>query len=284
MWPLALLYWVSLRRGGAALDAGRLGVVGAELVAFLWACELAQNIPSGPGRSAGWPLPDWCCSSINPWSWWSMSFDFHAECLAVLFMALLAWDLANGRRRAWLWIALLVACGDVAGTYISDWGSGLGDCGTRAADAVARSWPDLGSSRCWGSPRSMATWDPGHGLQSYDYLAAPAAIRASLTLTRARSTAWLRILAAVLAEDVVQTSGHLGEPRRLSGPAGCGVPAAAAHLAGRHGVQRPVQRLAVLRAAVPVRCLSTCCCRRAPSRSWRGWHAGGAGRPWSSRY
>ena len=56
--------------------------------------------------------------AANPWMWWTISFDFHMEPLAVLFAALLARDLANGRRRAWVWVAPLLACGDVASTYL----------------------------------------------------------------------------------------------------------------------------------------------------------------------
>ena len=175
MWPLALLYWIS--PGGVGLlwmqDAG---VVGAELVAFLWACELAQKYR--PGRDAAWlAAAGLVLLVINPWSWWSVSFDFHVECLAVLFIALLAWDLANGRRRAWLWLPLLVACGDVAGTYIFGLGLGLAIAVPRAADPRHGRGRPWGSSRCCGISAMHGNLGSGHGLQSYDYLAAPRAIR-----------------------------------------------------------------------------------------------------------
>lgn len=180
MWPLGLLYWVS--PGGVGLlwlqDAG---VVGAELVAFVWGCELARKY--APERDAAWLAAAGLVLLVgNPWSWWSVSFDFHAECLAVLFIALLAWDLANGRRRAWLWVPLLVGCGDVAGTYIFGLGLGLAVAvrGQRirgAAVALAGIVAVLGFSAI------HANLGSGHGLKAYDYLAAPG-YSGALTLTQ----------------------------------------------------------------------------------------------------
>ena len=127
MWPLALLYWV-FPNGVLLFWLQDAGVVGAELVAFLWLCEIARRCL--PPRDARWLAgAGLVLLALNPWSWWAVSFDFHAECLAVLFAALLAWDLANGRRRAWAWALLLLACGDVAATYM--FGIGLGFLITR---------------------------------------------------------------------------------------------------------------------------------------------------------
>jgi Predicted membrane protein (DUF2079) len=180
MWPLAALYWIS--PGGVGLlwlqDAG---VVGAEVMAFLWACELAQKYR--PGRDAAWlAATGLVLLMVNPWSWWSVSFDFHAECLAVLFIALLAWDLSHGRRRAWLWIPLLAACGDVAGTYLFGLGLGLaiGVRGQRLRGVIVAG---LGIVAVLGISAIHGNLGSGHGLQSYDYLAAPG-YTGSLTLTQ----------------------------------------------------------------------------------------------------
>jgi hypothetical protein len=180
MWPLALLYWV-LPGGAGLLWMQDAGVIGAEVVAFLWACQLAQKYR--PGRDAAWlAAAGLVLLVINPWSWWSVSFDFHAECLAVLFIALLAWDLANGRRRAWLWIPLLVACGDVAGTYIFGLGLGLALAvrGQRIRGVVVAG---LGIFAVLGISAIHGNLGSGHGLQAYDYLAAPG-YSGSLTLTQ----------------------------------------------------------------------------------------------------
>ena len=39
--------------------------------------------------------------------------------VAMPFAVLLARDLCNGRRRAWAWVLPLLACGDVAATYLA---------------------------------------------------------------------------------------------------------------------------------------------------------------------
>ncbi|MFI5068251.1 MAG: DUF2079 domain-containing protein, partial [Streptosporangiales bacterium] len=221
MWPLALLYWV-FPSGLTLLWLQDVGVVGAELVAFLWICQLCwpggatprnpprirwrggdtpaaspaspANRPGGSGTAtplastAGGPgesplrssTAPWLAGAglvllvINPWSWWSVSFDFHAECLAVLFIALLAWDLANGRRRAWVWVLPLLACGDVAGTYVFGLGAGLLLAGHgRAARLRGAALTALGVAAVLFISVIHGNKGSGHGLQAYVYLAAP---------------------------------------------------------------------------------------------------------------
>ena len=87
----------------------------AEVVAFTWLCELAGSAGGrggGPessdrkgGRDAAWLAAAGLILLVaNPWTWLSVSFDFHTETLAIPFAALLAWDLGHGRRRAWVWV------------------------------------------------------------------------------------------------------------------------------------------------------------------------------------
>jgi hypothetical protein len=170
MWPLALLYWV-FPNGVLLLWLQDAAVVGAELVAFLWLCEIARRYRPGPDArwlaGAGLVL-----LLVNPWSWWSVSFDFHAESLAVLFAVLFARDLVTGRRRAWAWAVPLLACGDVAATYV--FGLGLGAAiisrtpTARARGAVAA---------CLGAAAlaliTVIHGNKGSPLQAYDYLADP---------------------------------------------------------------------------------------------------------------
>lgn len=170
MWPLAPLYWV-FPSGLFLLWLQDACVVGAELVAFRWLCEIAQR--QRPGGDARWLAgAGLVLLAVNPWSWWAVSFDFHAECLAVLLTVLLARDLVAGRRRAWVWVIPLLACGDVAGTYV--FGLGLG-----AVIAVrgARRRGALMACAGLGAVLLVAVIHgnkgSGHGLQAYDYLAAP---------------------------------------------------------------------------------------------------------------
>ena len=168
MWPLALLYWV-FPSGVSLLWLQDIGVVGAELVAFTWLCEIALRHRAG--RDARWLAgAGLVLLAVNPWSWWAVSFDFHAECLAVLFIALLSWDLANGRRRAWVWVAALLACGDVAGTYVLGLGLGL-------LITSRDSWRRGALLACLGAGALLfitaihGNEGSGHGLKAYNYLA-----------------------------------------------------------------------------------------------------------------
>jgi hypothetical protein len=171
MWPLALTYWI-FPSGVQLLWMQDIGVVGAELVAFLWLCQLAERYR--PGRDARWlAIAGLVLLAVNPWSWWSVSFDFHAECLAVLFIALLAWDLWNDRRRAWVWVLPLLACGDVAGTYV--FGLGVGVLITARGKSRWRGavMAFLGVFAVLFISVIHGNLGSGHGLQAYAYLAAP---------------------------------------------------------------------------------------------------------------
>jgi hypothetical protein len=180
MWPIAPLYWV-FPHGVLLLWLQDASVVGAEMVAFGWICDLAHRYRPGP--DARWLAAAGLVLLVaNPWSWWSVSFDFHTECLAVLWVALLARDLYGRRRRAWLWLLPLLACGDVAGTYVLGLGLGLllavrGARRTGAVLAVLGVGAVLFISAIHGNDGS------GHGLQAYDYLADPGH-RGSISLPR----------------------------------------------------------------------------------------------------
>jgi len=168
MWPIALLYWV-FPSGVQLLWLQDICVVGAELVAFTWLCEIALRYRGG--REAQWLAgAGLVLLAVNPWSWWTVSFDFHSECVAVPFLALLGWDLANGRRRAWVWTVALLACGDVACTYLFGLGFGLAIIGRGARRRGAL-------LACLGLGGlllvSVIHGNEGSGLQSYDYLAGP---------------------------------------------------------------------------------------------------------------
>ncbi|HEY2578589.1 MAG TPA: hypothetical protein VGI74_19985 [Streptosporangiaceae bacterium] len=122
LWLVAPFSW--LGHGNLPLlwlqDAG---VAGAEAVAFTWLCELARR--HCQGRNAAWL----CAVGLvllagNPWIWWAVSFDVHEETLVIVFAVLLAWDLANGRRRAWVWVLPVLAGGAPSATYLA--GIGLG--------------------------------------------------------------------------------------------------------------------------------------------------------------
>ena len=168
-YPLALLYWV-WPHGLTLLWLQDLCVTGAEVVAFTWACELAGRLRKG--REAAWLAGAVLVLLVaNPWLWWAVSFDFHMEPFATLIAVLLARDLWNGRRRAWVWLVPLLACGDVADTYLA--GVGLGGVllsrRTRVPGAVMAC---LGAGATLLIALVHANLGSARGLQAYSYLAA----------------------------------------------------------------------------------------------------------------
>jgi len=136
LWPLALLYWV-WPHNVTLLWVQDICVVGAEMVAFTWLCEIVHRARPARGAAmlAGTGL---VLLLLNPWTWWSVAWDFHTETVGVLLAALLARALVNGRRRAWAWAAMLLTCGDVAGTYLAGIGAGgvLAGRGSRSRGAA----------------------------------------------------------------------------------------------------------------------------------------------------
>jgi hypothetical protein len=121
-WFLAPLYWV-WPHDVLLVWLQDLGIVSAEAIAFGWLCELAQRYR--PGKDAAWLAGTGLALFVaNPWIWWAASFDYHEESIAIPFAVLLARDLAHGRRRAWAWVAPLLACGAPTATYVA--GLGLG--------------------------------------------------------------------------------------------------------------------------------------------------------------
>lgn len=119
MWPLALI-GVPSTHGPVLLWLQDVCLVGSELVAWRWMCEVTATRPGRQGRLlAGVGL---LLLVLNPWAWWSISWDFHMEPVAVLCIVLAAYDLAHERRRTWLWVTLTLLCGDAEATWVAGLG------------------------------------------------------------------------------------------------------------------------------------------------------------------
>ena len=119
LWPLAFLQWL-WPRPVTLLWLQDAAAAGAEAVAFLWICDLA----SMRAKKVLDHRAVWACLClalillvINPWVAWAVSADFHTEPLAALWLLAAARDLFAGRRRAWIWLALLLLTGDVGASY-----------------------------------------------------------------------------------------------------------------------------------------------------------------------
>ncbi|MGH9061334.1 MAG: hypothetical protein ACRDZY_17740, partial [Acidimicrobiales bacterium] len=118
MWPLALLWWVS-HSSFDLLVVQDLALTGAGLVSLRWGLELVTQ--HWPERRRGSPILGLALLIvllINPWIYWTATYDFHFQPIACLFILLAARDLWNGRSRGWWWIAGVLLCGDVASTYV----------------------------------------------------------------------------------------------------------------------------------------------------------------------
>jgi len=129
-WPMALL-WLVYPHSIDLLVAQDLCLAGSVLVSILFVSDLLERRWTFP---EGHPHPGWggrralpaaigvgalVALVVNPWIYWSASFDFHIQAVATLFLLLAARDLWAGRNwRALLWIALVLSCGNVSATYV----------------------------------------------------------------------------------------------------------------------------------------------------------------------
>jgi len=118
MWPLALLHVVSsstftllVIQDAALAGIGLAGLrFGLELIERQWPRPLGPRTPVGL-----WLL---VVLLASPWVYWTASFDWHFQPIAVLLVLLCARDIWTGRRRAWWWAAAVLLCGDVAASYL----------------------------------------------------------------------------------------------------------------------------------------------------------------------
>jgi Predicted membrane protein (DUF2079) len=117
IWPLALLYWV-WPHAIDLLIVQDVALAGAGLVAFRWVLEHLQN--HAPNRRFAVAVSG-CVLAIlvlQPWTYWAASYDYHSEPLATFFTLLAGRDLWAGRRRGWVWVVLVLLCGNVAVSYV----------------------------------------------------------------------------------------------------------------------------------------------------------------------
>jgi hypothetical protein len=168
MWPLALLY-TATRSLFTLLIVQDAALVGAGLAAFRWGLEyLARQWPNDRRGATlvGGGLA--ILLLVNPWTYWTASFDFHFETIACLFAVLAARDGWQGRRRAWLWLALLLTRGDVAATY----GIAVGLILVLADSRTRRMGAGMAvASLAWILMIGVLHGARGSGIQAYGYLA-----------------------------------------------------------------------------------------------------------------
>lgn len=114
-WPLAALGLI-WPHPVTLLFVQDFAIVGAEFVAFMWICDLVAERPEVP--STRFCLTGVALLVLDPWIYWSASWDYHSEPLGTLFAVLAARDLFRGRRVAVLWCLLTLASGLVTAPYL----------------------------------------------------------------------------------------------------------------------------------------------------------------------
>ena len=127
-WPLALLELLD-PHGLTILWTQDLAAVAAGAGAFRWIVRILRTAPALSGTR--WPAllagAGLLMLVVNPWTYWALSFDIHLEVFATLFIVAAASDFSDGRMaRAWVWVALTLLCGDVAGSWIVGLGISAG--------------------------------------------------------------------------------------------------------------------------------------------------------------
>lgn len=117
MWLIAPLYWI-WPHDVVLLWVQDICIVWAEAVAFTWMCEIAER-RNGDQYASWLAITGLMLFIVNPWIWWSVSFDFHVEALAMPFIVMLTRDLVKGKRRCWIWAILTIAIGAQTAIYVA---------------------------------------------------------------------------------------------------------------------------------------------------------------------
>jgi hypothetical protein len=110
IWPHpAMLLWIQ--------DAMQIL---AEVVALTWICEIVANrvdLHRSTRVAVGLIAAGVMLLVLNPWTAFSMSYDFHVEAIGALTALLVARDLYRQKRTVWLWVAVSLLAGDAAAAY-----------------------------------------------------------------------------------------------------------------------------------------------------------------------
>ncbi len=119
MWPLALLRFI-LPSTSTLLYVQDLAVFAGQVAAFAWICERVRKRDLNSFiKPYMFVILGATLLVFNPWPLWSIAFDFHMETLAPSLVIMAAWDFDRDKNRAWLWVALIILCGDVPATYLA---------------------------------------------------------------------------------------------------------------------------------------------------------------------
>ncbi len=119
MWPLSLIGLI-YDHSITLLVIQDICAAGAVLVAYLWGLDILGERWHGSRRGGILVALLLLITLVaNPWVYWASLINFHLQALAALFLLLAAREMwTRGRPRAWVWVIGVLACGDVAATYV----------------------------------------------------------------------------------------------------------------------------------------------------------------------
>jgi Predicted membrane protein (DUF2079) len=119
LWPIGALLFV-FRSPFILLIIQDLFLAGTGLLTFKWASDLLESRQTR--RAAGFAIlaVTAVLLLLNPLVYYSAALDFHFEATATFFAVFAAYDVWAGRhRRAWIWVALCLTCGDLGGLCVA---------------------------------------------------------------------------------------------------------------------------------------------------------------------
>ena len=134
LWPIGALLFV-FRSSFILLVIQDLFLAGTGLLTFKWASHLMESRKTR--REAGYAIlaVTAVLLLLDPLVYYSAALDFHFEATATFFAVFAAYDVWAGRhRRAWIWVALCLTCGDLGGLCVA----GVGISAVLAGKATRR--------------------------------------------------------------------------------------------------------------------------------------------------
>lgn len=118
MWPLALFYWV-YPHAVTLLWLQDVAVVAGEFVVLFWVRESLGKPGAAPAGAGPLLALATALVVVNPFSWFTIGFDFHMEPVATVFALLAARALFSGRhRQLLLWVPLTLGACAVPGALL----------------------------------------------------------------------------------------------------------------------------------------------------------------------
>lgn len=181
MWPLAQLTRLP-PHGLWLLYLEDIAVVGAGWVVVSWAHSMLHRQKGISPAAAAAAMSLICITLLlNPWTYYTVAWDFHFEPISALFAILLAYRLHSGRgnRRSCIYALLTMATGDVGCLFVVGASLGAVLAGKHRKWAMAIGACALG----WTITLTLLHANKGSLLQGgYGYLAGPISVSHTASL------------------------------------------------------------------------------------------------------